>query len=194
MVAKGAGMAGAERATATASSATSDDVIPFVTDDGRTANVVHVTGPTPPTRGPVLLVHGAGVRGNIFRAAVEANLVDDLIANGFDVWLENWRASIDLPPTEWTLDDAALFDHPAAVRTVLDRTGASTCQAVIHCQGSTSFMMSAVAGLLPEVDTIVSNAVSLHPVVPRLARWKSIYLTKVMSRLTRFLDPQWGIR
>ncbi len=40
---------------------------------------------------------------------------------------------------------------------------------MIHCQGSTSFMMSAVAGLVPEVSTIVSNAVSLHPVVSRLA-------------------------
>ena len=33
----------------------------------------------------------------------------------------------------------------------------------MHCQGSTSFAMSAAAGLLPEVSTIVSNAVSLHP-------------------------------
>ena len=39
-------------------------------------------------------------------------------------------------------------------------------KAVIHCQGSTSFTMSAVAGLVPEVKTIVTNAVSLHPVVP----------------------------
>ena len=186
-------MAEAGRPTAIAPSATTDDVIPFVTDDGRTANVVHVTGATAPTRGPVLLVHGAGVRGNIFRAPVETNLVDDLIAHGFDVWLENWRASIDLPPTEWTLDDAAVFDHPAAVRTVLEHTGASSCKAVIHCQGSTSFMMSAVAGLLPQVDTIVSNAVSIHPVVPRLARWKIVYLTRMVSRLTSYLDPQWGI-
>jgi pimeloyl-ACP methyl ester carboxylesterase len=188
-------VSGDVRATSsTSTSATTDEVVPFVTADGRAGNVVHVVGDKAPVRGPVILVHGAGVRANIFRAPVDVNLVDDLVANGFDVWLENWRASTDLPPTEWTLDDAALYDHPAAVRTVLDRTGAPSCQAVIHCQGSTSFMMSAVAGLLPEVDTIVSNAVSLHPVVPSFARWKITSLTKIMSRLTRYLDPQWGIR
>ena len=147
-----------------------DEVVPFPTADGLTANVVHVA--VEPTRGPVLLVHGAGVRGNIFRAPVDASLVDVLLAEGFDVWLENWRASSDLRPTQWTLDKAAVYDHPRAVDVVLDRTGAGSVKAVIHCQGSTSFMMAAVAGLLPRVTTIVSNAVSLHPVVPTAARLK----------------------
>ena len=100
------------------------------TDDGRVANVIHVvrTGGAPsPTRGPVLLVHGAGVRANIFRAPVEVTLVDALLDDGFDVWLENWRASIDFRPNQWTLDQAAVFDHPAAVRTVLDHSGRTTC-------------------------------------------------------------------
>jgi hypothetical protein len=44
--------------------------------------------------------------------------------------------------------------------------------AVIHCQGSTSFMMSAVAGLLPEVKTIITNAVSLHTVVPDFSQFE----------------------
>ena len=83
------------------------------TADGRTCNVINVRGRTPPTRLPVLLVHGAGVRANIFRAPVDQTLVDYLIARGHDVWLENWRASIDFPPNEWNLDQAAVFDHPA---------------------------------------------------------------------------------
>ncbi|MFN2500303.1 MAG: esterase, partial [Pyrinomonadaceae bacterium] len=72
----------------------------------------------------------------------------------------------------WTLDEAAVFDHPRAVQKVVEETGADEIQAVIHCQGSTSFMMSAVAGLVPEVKTVVANAVTLHPVVPRLAKAK----------------------
>ena len=82
---------------------------------------------------------------------------------GYDVWLENWRASIDLAPNEWTLDQAAVHDHPDAVRKVVEETGADELKAVIHCQGSTSFMMSAVAGLVPEVKTIVTNAVIAAP-------------------------------
>ena len=173
-----------------------DTVVPFVTGDGLLANVTHVVR-TPaaaaPTRDPVLLVHGAGVRGNIFRAPVDQSLVDALLDEGFDVWLENWRASIDLRPNQWNLDKAAVWDHPAAVRTVLDRTGADYLRAVVHCQGSTSFMMAAAAGLLPEVRTIVSNTVSLHPVVPSVTRWKSAMFHRPLHTLTKYIDPQWGI-
>jgi poly(3-hydroxyalkanoate) synthetase len=104
-----------------------------------------------------LLIHGAGVRANLFRAPVETTLVDVLMASGYDVWLENWRASIDLHPNLWTLDQAAVFDHPQAVRKIVEETGWDQIKAVIHCQGSTSFMMSAVAGLVPQVRTIVSR-------------------------------------
>ena len=63
----------------------------------------------------------------------------------------------------------------------------------MHCQGSTSFMMAATAGLLPEVTTIVSNAVSLHPVVPTIARRKLDCFHRPVRALTRYLDPRWGI-
>src|SRR5687768_612550 len=114
-------------------------VVPFAAGDGLPLNLINVRGDREPSRGPVLLVHGAGVRGNIFRAPVDTSIVDALIAAGYDVWLENWRASIDIQPNHWTLDQAALYDHPAAVRTVVAETGSERVKAVIHCQGSTSF-------------------------------------------------------
>jgi pimeloyl-ACP methyl ester carboxylesterase len=174
-------------------SAMAAEVVEFPARDGFKLNLHHY-----PARGggnapPVIVVHGAGVRGNIFLPPTNQTFVDALTNTGYDVWLLNWRASIDLPPNEWTLDDAAVNDHPAAVRTVLDRTGAKTVKAVIHCQGSTSFMMAAVAGLLPEVTTVVSNAVSLHPIVPRLAWLKSRYATNTIGRFMTYLNPQWGI-
>ena len=47
----------------------SDVVVEFTTGDGQTLNLIHVLRPSvAPRRGPVLLVHGAGVRANIFRA------------------------------------------------------------------------------------------------------------------------------
>jgi hypothetical protein len=178
--------------TANRESRYEERVVPFTAGDGFPLNLIHVRGRQPPSRGPVLLVHGAGVRANLFRAPTETNLVDALIAAGYDVWLENWRASIDFPPNLWTLDQAAVYDHPQAVNKVLEETGAETVKAVIHCQGSTSFAMSAVAGLVPAVDTIVSNAVSLHPIVPRWSRWKLNVAVPVVRRLTSYLDCQWG--
>lgn len=169
-----------------------DEIVHYYTDDGRLCNLIHVHGKNAPSRGPVLLVHGAGVRANIFRPPVATTFVDALLEHGYDVWLENWRASIDFEPNEWTLDQAAFYDHPAAVRMVLECSGASTLKAVIHCQGSTSFMMAAVAGLLPQVTTIVSNAVSLHPIVPWISRQKLRYSVPLVSTLTPYLNAQWG--
>ena len=139
----------------------------------------------------MLLIHGAGVRANLFRAPVPTTIVDVLLDRGYDVWLENWRASIDLRPNRWTLDQAAVFDHPYAVRKVAAATGCDRIKAIVHCQGSTSFMMSAIAGLVPEVQTVVSNAVSLHPVVPGITNLKISLSVPMLRLLTSYLNPQW---
>ncbi len=86
-----------------------------------------------------------------------------------------------------------MHDHPVAVRTVLAETGATTLPAVVHCQGSTSFMLSAVAGLIPQATPILSNAVSLHPVVPGLSALKLRLALPLVAKLTPYLDCQWGI-
>jgi pimeloyl-ACP methyl ester carboxylesterase len=171
-----------------------DEVVDVRAGDGVPLNLVHPRREEPPTRGPVLLVHGAGVRAEIFRPPVERTLVDVLLDAGYDVWLANWRASIDLPPRDWNLDQAAAHDHPALVRAVLEQTGRDSCQAVIHCQGSTSFMMSVVAGLLPEVTTVVSNAVALHPVVPLWSHLKIYKMAPLLSKVLGGIDPRWGDR
>lgn len=160
--------------------------------DGLPLTLLRVRGRHEPTREPVVLVHGAGVRAEIFRPPTARTLVDALLDEGWDVWLLNWRASIDLDPVPWTLDDAAAHDHPAAVRYIAGVTGSPTLRAIIHCQGSTSFAMAAAAGLLPEVTTIVSNAVSFHPVVPAFSRIKLRALRPLIGPLTPCLNPAWG--
>ncbi len=167
--------------------------LPFRAGDGLLCNLIQIRGSKEASKGPVLLVHGAGVRANIFQPPGERSIVDCLIEDGYDVWLENWRASIDLPPNPWTLDQAAVFDHPEAVKRVVAETGCDRIKAIVHCQGSTSFFLSALAGLTPQVTTIVSNAVSLHPVVPRLSAFKLRYGVRSFRYLADYMNPQWGL-
>jgi hypothetical protein len=168
------------------------DIFPFVALDGFNCNLWRLKSNAQPTKGAVLLVHGAGVRSNIFNAPNEKNLLDSLTEAGYDVWLENWRGSIECTNNEWNLDVVANNDHPAAVQEVCRLTGHATIKAIIHCQGSTSFMISALKGLVPQVTTIVSNAVSLHPVVSGASKFKINALVPIVKLITNNLNPHWG--
>ncbi len=170
-----------------------EEVVNFRAGDGKQLNLIRVRGAHAPVKGPVMLVHGAGSRANIFRAPIPRTLVDTLVADGYDVWLENWRASIDVAPNEWTLDQAAVHDHPRAIETIVQKTGWNEVKAIVHCQGATSFIFSAVAGLLPQVKLIISNAVSLHPVMSFATKLKLRQFIPRLSRWTSYLDPQWGL-
>jgi hypothetical protein len=171
-------------------------IVPFTAGDGHRLNLhnIRADGVDDPPRGPVLMIAGTSVRANIlYGSPAPTSLVDTLAESGYDVWIENWRASIDLPRDEYVLDDAALHDHPAAVRTILRDTGRETLRAMVHCQGSTSFMMSAIAGLVPEVTAVVSNAVSLHVELTPLSRRKVLTLVPAASLQLDGIDPQWAV-
>lgn len=168
------------------------ETIEFDAHDGVKCNLKHLIS-SKVSKCPVLLVHGAGVRANIFNPPSSNNIVSMLAEEGYDVWLENWRGSIDLEPNFWNLDQVALNDHPAAVKKIVEISGSSEIKAIIHCQGSTSFMISAVLGLVPEVKTIISNAVSLHPVVPKYAKVKLNYYLPFVKLLFPYLNPAWGL-
>lgn len=174
--------------------ATVSAAVAFTADDGLPLKLRNVRGPDAPSRGPVLLVPGAGNRGETFLPPVRVSLVDALLANGWDVWLFDWRASKSIGLVDWTLDAAARFDHPAAVRKVLELTGAIELKMITHCVGSASAVMSVVDGLLPGVSTVIANAFSLHPIVPRLSAWKLRYLVPVVAQLSRDVSPAWGDR
>ena len=164
-------------------------------DAEKTPLTLHqIAGPEKPTRGPVLLIHGGGVRANLFYGSPGTTIVDVLVKHGYDVWLENWRASIDLPAREYTLDEGAVYDHPAAVAEIRRLTGADKLKAVVQCQGSTSLTMSAIAGLVPEITTIVTNAVSLYVNVPRASEIKLHVFVPLSSVRLSGLDAQWAVR
>jgi hypothetical protein len=156
--------------------------------------------PVPPTRGPVLLVPGSGVRAEMYYGQpLGPSFAEFLLDEGYDVWVESWRASIDLPPTAYTLDQAAMIDHPRAVETILEicdgEGGGDALKAVVHCQGSISFMMAAVAGRLDaRVTQIVSSAVSLYIEVRGTTWLKQRLAVPTVGRLFTWADAQWAIR
>jgi hypothetical protein len=147
---------------------------------------------------PVLLIPGSGVRANMFYGQPAGEtLAECLLRHGYDVWVENWRASIDFPTNRYTLDQAARIDHPRAVEVVLDRTGHRDGQlrAVAHCQGSVSFLMAYVAGYLDgKVSHVVSSAVSLFIEV-RWPTWlKQRAAVPIVQLAMPWMDAQWGLR
>jgi cholesterol oxidase len=134
----------------------------FTTDDGVDLLLTRYQGGP---KGPVLLVHGAGVSSSIFSTDLpDRNLVEVLTAADYDVWLLDFRVSTALEASKLrsTGDDVARFDHPAAVRTVLQETGAPSLQAVVHCYGANTFVMSLLAGHTTGVRSLVCSQVATH--------------------------------
>ena len=139
------------------------------------------------------MVAGTGCRANLFNPPTE-NLLKVLSSNGFDVWVLNWRSSIDLPAIKYTLDDAAVLDMPKAVQAVKDLTEADSIKAIIHCQGSCAFMMAITAGLIEDVSLVISNSSALHPVMPWQARLKLPIAVAFLNReKISGINPQWGL-
>ena len=119
-------------------------------------------------KGPVVLSHGLGVSSLIFSIdTIETNLLEYLIAAGYDCWMLDYRASIDLPYARelWTGDDVATKDYPAAVGKVRALTGAPTVQVLAHCFGATTFSMAMLAGL-EGVRSAVISQISTDYIVP----------------------------
>ena len=79
------------------------------------------------TKGPIVLAPGYGNAARAFAIdTVPKNWVQYLGEHGYDVWLLDYRASPDLPSsfTQFTVDDIAMRDWPAAIDTVRRETGA----------------------------------------------------------------------
>ncbi len=138
------------------------------------------------TKGPVMLVHGLGVSSLIFSIdTIDTNLLEYLYANGYDVWLLDYRSSIELPAsaTTYSGDDIALKDYPAAVNKVREITGAASIQAVVHCFGATTFFMAMLAGL-EGVRSVVCSQIATHSKVPFMTSLKSgLYVASVLEML-----------
>lgn len=129
------------------------------------------------SKGPVVLTHGLGVSSRIFTLdTVETNLVEHLVARDFDVWLLDYRTSIELPTATamTTADVIAAIDYPEAIAEVRRLTGAATVQMVVHCFGATVFFMAMLSGALEGVRSAVVSQATAHVDAAPLLRMKAI--------------------
>lgn len=142
------------------------------TPDGTALRLTRYNGGT---KGPLLAAPGFGTPAASFLIdTVGTNFTEFFVAQGYDVWLFDYRSSTALSSSSQphTIDDVARQDWPAAVKRVRDVTGAPSVQVVAHCVGSLSFMMAQLAGL-EGVGSAVCSALTVHPRAPTITEIKA---------------------
>src|SRR5919197_4097351 len=118
------------------------------------------------SKGPVVLAPGYGNAARAFAlGTVPKSYVEFLGEHDYDVWLFDYRASPDLPSsfTQFTVDDIATRDWPAAIDTVRRESGADSVQAMGHCVGGLSLFM-AIGGGMQGLRSASFSALAGHPI------------------------------
>lgn len=155
----------------------------FTTQDGAALRLTRYQGGD---KGPVMLVHGLGVSSEIFSTdMIDINLLEYLFANGYDVWLLDFRVSTALPVSknQCNGDQVAQYDFPAAVSLICKEAGSKDIQAVVHCYGATTFFMSMLAGL-QGIRSIVCSQIATHMVLPKATKVKTgLHFPEVLQAL-----------
>lgn len=155
----------------------------FDTKDGVKLKLTRFEGGT---KGPVILTPGFGTSALAYTLdTTETNFPEYLYERGYDTWILDYRASPDLPSssTQFTLDDIARYDYPAAVDVVRNATGKDSVQIVAHCVGSLTMMMSLANGL-EGVRSAVASQLTFHPRVAPLNKIRSgLYMANFLSAL-----------
>jgi choline dehydrogenase-like flavoprotein len=149
-------------------------------------------------KGPVVLAPGYGNKANAFAIdTVRTNFVQFLGEHGYDVWLLDYRSSpaLEAARTQFTVDDIATRDWPAAIHTVRKESGADSVQVLAHCVGGLSLFMALGAGL-EGVRSAVFSALAGNPVATPANRLRSsmrlasIFKAVGIDNLTTDYDPQ----
>ncbi|MDB5461048.1 MAG: hypothetical protein JWO72_2789, partial [Caulobacteraceae bacterium] len=153
------------------------------TDDGVTLRLVRYLGGM---AGPVVFAPGNGITNEVvLLSSIECNLTEYLVERGHDVWLLDWRASPEVDCPGYSLDDAARYDWPAALKYVAGRTGVEAVDCVAFCAGGMTLLMSLAQGRLGGlVRSAVCLQSSLFFTVPWLARLKgAVRLADIVKAL-----------
>ena len=159
------------------------EVYPVQTGDGLVLRLTRYKGGD---KGPVVLLHGAGVSSGIFSTdLIDTNLLEYLYAHGYDCWLSDFRVSTDLPSAAQpsNADQVARLDHPATIARICALTGKADVQVVAHCYGATTFTMALLHGI-KGVRSVVLSQISTHLKVPAIGEIKAgLHLPDVVAAL-----------
>jgi choline dehydrogenase-like flavoprotein len=137
-------------------------------------------------KGPIVLAPGYGNKARAFALdSVQTNFTEFLGENGYDVWLFDYRSSPALPSarTQFTVDDIATRDWPAAIDTVRRETGADSVQVLAHCVGGLSLFMALGAGL-QGVRSAIFSSLAGNPIPTPANRFRAgIHLATAFKKV-----------
>ena len=139
-------------------------------------------------RGPLLFVHGMNSCGQMWvHDTTTVSWVEYMASLNYDCWTFDWRSSNLLRTAkDYTMDDVAKYDHPAAIEYLCRLTGHADVIVFALCVGSGTLMQSLLAGYVnpKRIRALVAHQVALHCVVPIITRIKSATgLTRVLHKL-----------
>ncbi|XP_063826002.1 lipase 1-like [Ostrinia nubilalis] len=143
-----------------------------VTDDGYILKLFRITGNE--SKQPVLLVHGVLDSADTFVIRGNDSVALNLAEAGYDVWIANCRGnkysrrhvklSPDLDKAFWdySLHEMGIYDLPATIDFILEKTGKAKLSAIGHSEGNTIFYV--LGSLMPEYNEKVSVMIALGPI------------------------------
>jgi cholesterol oxidase len=173
----------ADRGTGGAATLPRPQTHAVTTSDGTEIQLTHYALGS---KGPVVLAPGYGNAARAFAVdTVPLNYVQALGERGYDVWLLDYRASPDLESsrTQFTVDDIAMRDWPAAIETVRKESGADSVQAMGHCVGGLSLFM-AIGGGLEGVRSATFSSLAGHPIATPGNRLRAgVHLATIFKKL-----------
>jgi cholesterol oxidase len=147
----------------------------------------------------VMIVHGLTTSSDMFIMPEHYNLVQFLLNNQFgDVWTLDFRMSnrfgYNLHRNRYNMDDIALYDYPAALKTIRDQVGPDKrIHVICHCLGSVSFMMSLFGKAVDDITSVIANSVALTPRIPRWSKFKLSVAPFACDYIAGFeyVNPYW---
>ncbi len=147
----------------------------------------------------VLLIHGLTSSSDMFIMPEHYNLVSYLLDNGLtDVWCLDYRMSnhfnYNLYPNDYSMDDVALYDHPAAIAEIRKAIGeGKRLHVIAHCVGSLTFTMALAAGTVKGITSCIANSISLTPYIPGWSRFKITVFPFILERILNipYVSPGW---
>eukprot|EP00002_Diphylleia_rotans_P001140 TRINITY_DN10630_c0_g1_i1.p1 TRINITY_DN10630_c0_g1~~TRINITY_DN10630_c0_g1_i1.p1 ORF type:complete len:362 (+),score=64.58 TRINITY_DN10630_c0_g1_i1:1281-2366(+) len=152
--------------------------IHFTTKDNVTLRLMRIKGGK---KGPIVVSPGTAMSSLSYCIkTVEINFAEFLYAEGFDIFLFDWRSSPDLAShkSSYTIAEVAKYDWPACVEQVLNITNAKKTIIFAHCLSSTALSLALLDGYVDSASIagVVASQVFLHPILPLMQRPKAFLL------------------